>query len=458
MTEKENRENGDWHGKRLTVVGAGVSGRELALLAARLGAQVFVTEKKPVSPENQKLFEENGIGWEGGGHTDHAYNADAMLLSSGLPLRARIVQDAEWRGVPMIGELDFVLPHLSGIGTLIGVTGSNGKSTVTALLGHMMERMGWKSAAGGNLGTASASFADSRLDGLALELSSFQLARAAHPAFHAVVVTNLAPDHIDWHGSYENYVAAKANLLSLRLPGGWAVVQDRDVDALKAQDMDRVVTLSWKREPSHKMAGHIFMGEDEALLTLDGTSRPLFRYDETSLLGSHNLENVAMALAVLRLLGREDPAAKLLEGFSPLPHRCENVGTVDGVLYVDDSKGTNVAAAVTAMTAIRGRKVVILGGRGKGEDYAPLAEGVKREADAAVLLGEEAPAIAHALAQAGFTAMRQARDMEEAVSLARELAHPGMTVLLSPACTSWDMYDNYGQRGDHFRALVRGLQ
>ena len=136
----------------------------------------------------------------------------------------------------------------------------------------------------------------------------------------------------------------------------------------------------------------------------------------------------------------------------------EHAGAVDGVVYVDDSKGTNVAASVTAMTSLEGRKIVILGGRGKGEDYAPLAEAVAREADAAVLLGEEREAIADALRKAGFSAIRMAENMEEAVLTARELARPGMTVLLSPACTSWDMYANYGERGDHFRSIVRGLK
>ena len=459
----------EWKGKRLTVVGAGVSGRELALLAVRLGARVLVTERRELPPEARRVFEENGIEWEAGGHTERAFDADALLLSSGIPPSSEAVREAERRGLPLVGELDFVVPRLSG--RLIGVTGSNGKSTVTALLGHMLGRLGWNAGVGGNLGTAASSFTGRKLDAVVLELSSFQLARATRLGAAVSIVTNLAPDHIDWHGSYENYVAAKARILALRAPEGWGIVQDRDVEALRAgagmENSGRIVTLSWDRVPSHRTAGHIFMGQDAARLTLEDYDGPegfegedfsLFRYSETTLLGSHNLENVAMAMAALRLLGVREPATGLLEGFSPLPHRCEDAGTVDGVLYVDDSKGTNVAASVTAMTSLPGRKVVILGGRGKGEDYAPLAEGMVREADAAVLIGEEAEPIAEALGRAGFTAIHRARDMEEAVRVARGLARPGMTVLLSPACTSWDMYDNYGQRGDHFRSVVRSLR
>ena len=443
-------------GKRITVVGAGISGRELALMAKRLGARVFVSEAGLVSTAASDLFGRSGIDWEGEGHTERAFQADALLLSSGIPPSAEVVQGARRRGIPLIGELDLVAPHIRG--KLVAVTGSNGKSTVTSLIGHMLRRAGWEVGVGGNLGTAASTFTDRDFDAVVLELSSFQLARASVLSAAVSVVTNLAPDHIDWHGSYEAYVEAKARVLSLRAPSGWGVVQDRDVEALGAADAERLLTLSWSRTPVHRMAGHIFMDADRASLIRDGAERTLFRYSEISLLGGHNRENVAMSLAVLRILGVDLPARDLMEGFAPLPHRCEHAGAVDGVVYVDDSKGTNVAASVTAMTSLEGRKIVILGGRGKGEDYAPLAEAVVREADAAVLLGEERDAIADALRRAGFSAIYMAKDMEEAVLTARDLASPGMTVLLSPACTSWDMYANYGERGDHFCSIVRSLK
>ncbi len=442
-------------GKRITVVGAGVSGRELALLAGRLGARVFVSERGLIPAETMALFQENGIEWEMEGHTEKAFMAEALLLSSGIPPRSGVVQEAIRRGIPQVGELDLVAPHLCG--KIVAVTGSNGKSTVTSLAGHMLRRAGWEVGVGGNLGTAASTFTDRNLDAVVLELSSFQLARASVLSAAVSVVTNLAPDHIDWHGSYEAYVEAKAEVLKLRAPGGWGIVQDRDVEALNASNAERILTLGWSREPLHRTAGHIFMDDDRAWLILDGEELPLFLYSETSLLGGHNRENVAMSLAAIRLLGVDRPARDLIEGFAPLPHRCEHAGVIDGVVYVDDSKGTNVAASVTAMTSLEGRKIVILGGRGKGEDYAPLAEAVLREADAAVLLGEEREAIARALGRAGFSAVHEAGDMEEAVRIARKLATPGMTVLLSPACTSWDMYANYGQRGDHFCGIVQTL-
>jgi UDP-N-acetylmuramoylalanine--D-glutamate ligase len=301
-----------------------------------------------------------------------------------------------------------------------------------------------------------------------LELSSFQLHWAHNLNCAVAVVTNLAPDHIDWHGSYGAYVAAKAKLLSLQDSRGWSVVQDRDAEALglKGAKLERTVALSWDSRPKSAAAGHIFMGEDAATLRVskegerENEEHLLFRYEDTALLGNHNLENVAMALAAARLLGASAPAEKareFLSDFVPLPHRCEPAGTIDGVTYVDDSKGTNVAASVTALSSIKGRKVVILGGKGKGEDYAPLAEAVAREADAAVLIGVEKKRIEAALREIGFSAVCLADGMEEAVAAARRLARPGMVVLLSPACTSWDMYESYKKRGEHFRAVVRSL-
>lgn len=449
-------EENNWNGKRVTVVGAGVSGKGLALLASRLGASVFVTEQKDIPQETEAEFRKLGIEFESGGNTPRAFEADVILLSSGVPPHAPVVKEAERRGIPMTGETDFVVPHIRG--RIIAVTGCNGKSTVTALTGHMMRRASLNTATGGNLGTAAADFADGNFDAVVLELSSFQLARASRLSSCLSIVTNLAPDHIDWHGSYEAYVAAKARAIELRAADGWGIVQDRDVDALGAASAGRIVTLSWSREPRHVMAGHIFMGDDRAVLIRDGEEIPLFLYSDTSLLGKHNLENAAMSSAALRLLGVGTRSAELMDDFVPLPHRCANAGTIDGVLYVDDSKGTNVAASSAAMTSIGGRKVVILGGQGKGEDYAPLAEVTAREADFAVLLGEEREAIASALRNAGFTAFHIVSDMEEAVRKAHSLARPGMTVLLSPACTSWDMYKSYNHRGEHFCSLVKALQ
>ena len=443
---------------KISVIGAGVSGQGLALLAEKLGFDVFVSEQKIVSDEIKKIFNENNIKFEENGNTEKVFDADEILISSGISPKSEILIEAEKRKAKLTGELDFVLPRIK-TKNLICVTGSNGKSTVTSLTGHILNKAGLKAGTGGNLGTASAMFTEEKanFDAVVLELSSFQLARAEKNLGSKVsIVTNLAPDHIDWHGSYENYVEAKSRVLKLRAPDAWGIIQDRDFELLNAAG--NLITLSWAEKAQHNSRGHIFMDENsrEAVLTVDGKSEKLFNFSDTTLIGSHNLENVAMCLCAAKLiLGNLSGVKNLLDGFKPLPHRCENAGTIDGVQYIDDSKGTNVDASVTAMKCIKGRKIIILGGQGKGEEYNLLAETVKAECDFALLIGEEAPKIQKALEDSGFKNFKRVSTMEDAVNEAQDLAKPGMIVLLSPACTSWDMYKSYKARGEHFCKIVR---
>ena len=443
---------------KISVIGAGVSGQGLAILASEHGADVFVSEQKNISDDVKELFTKHNIKFEEGGNTSKVFEADEILISSGISPKSEILIEAQRRGCKLTGELDYVLPKIKAT-NLICVTGSNGKSTVTSLTAHILNRAGLKAGAGGNLGTASSTFTKENFDAVVLELSSFQLARAENNLGASVsIVTNIAPDHIDWHGSFENYVEAKSRVLKLRDGDGWGIIQDRDVEILGATG--KLITLGWNKQPNHDTAGAIFMDEDSqaAWLTLDGTREKLFDFSDTTLIGSHNLENVAMCLCAARLVGVDISNVKsLLEGFKPLAHRCEDAGTVKGVQYIDDSKGTNVAATITAMTSIKGRKVIILGGQGKGEDYTPLAEAVKANCDFAVLLGEEAPKIQAALESSGFNSFKRVSSMEDAVRASADVARPGMVVLLSPACTSWDMYKSYKARGEHFCRLVKDL-
>ena len=440
---------------KISILGAGVSGQGLALLAKNLGFEVFVSEQKNISEDVKELFNKNNIKFEEGGNTSKIFDSEEILISSGISPKSEILIDAEKTGKKLTGELDFVLPHIKAK-NLICVTGSNGKSTVTSLTGHILNKAGLKTGTGGNLGTASSTFTSENFDAVVLELSSFQLARAKNNLHSKIsIVTNIAPDHIDWHGSFENYVEAKSRVLSLRDTNGWGIIQDRDFDILKASG--KLITLSWDKESKHRAQGHIFMNEEgqEAIFLLNGQAKKLFNFSDTNLIGAHNLENVAMCLCAAFLSGVDITNPKyLLDGFKPLPHRCELAGIINDVKYIDDSKGTNVAATITAMTSIKGRKIIILGGQGKGEEYSSLAEAVKKECDFAILLGQEAPKIQDALEKSGYTNFKRVSNMEEAVNLSESLATPGMIVLLSPACTSWDMYKSYKARGEHFCKIV----
>lgn len=436
--------------KKITVIGAGVSGSELALLAARLGARVFVSDCGEVAADKAELFAEAGIAWEAGANTARALEAGLVVVSSGISPDVPIIKEALAKNISVQGELDFVYPYLSG--KIIAVTGSNGKTTTASMTGFFLSELGYNCLTGGNIGNAVAKAAGTEYEYIVLELSSFQLHWAERFRADVSIVTNLAPDHIDWHGSYEKYVEAKANAIRLLKKDGTAIYQERDREALHASGG---LPLSWVDAPE---ADGIHMDEAAgcARLRLGGRISELFDFEDVRLLGNHNMENTAMAMAALRSLDITVPAG-MLSRYTPPGHRCAYAGEAGGVVFVDDSKGTNVAASVTAMGSLPNRKVVILGGKGKGEDYAPLAEAVKEYAAWAVLLGEEKEKIAAALTMAGYKSYSFAADMDEAVEAAYAKAEAGQTVLLSPACTSWDMYPNYGARGDHFARAAAAI-
>ena len=445
--------------ERITVIGAGVSGRALAVFARELGHTVFVSEAKVIDEETRELFHRVGVEYEGGGHSDRMLDGDTMVLSSGVSPGSEPVARAKEKGVRVIGEIDFLAPHLKG--SLIGVTGSNGKTTTTLLTGHLLKEAGFRVGVAGNVGSPLASHAGLDHEVLVIELSSFQLFWAHGLRLDIAIVTNLEPDHIDWHGSLGEYYRAKGKIIAMLKSGGTLICQERDLsflirDALPAAEL---YPLSWVKETAEVKGAKLLMKGDHATLVSGGTERTLFHYSDVNLLGRHNLENAAMAAASFLLKGGEvDALPASLATFKVPSHRCELVGIVGGVSFIDDSKGTNVAATVAALTSLDGRKVIILGGRGKGEDYGSLANAVQRGAEAVILLGEEAPRIRLALESKGYTKVIEAANMKEAVAQAFKVSPPGGMVLLSPACTSWDMYANYAEKGEDFQRCVIELK
>ncbi len=435
--------------RRITVVGAGVSGISLGRFAAVRGVQTFVSDQKILREDQKNALAEAGIPWEEG-HTPRALETDLLLLSSGISPQAPLVREARDRGIAIKGELSFLGPYLRG--RLVGVTGSNGKSTTVTLLGHMLQREGRAVAVAGNVGTPLGDVADRPYDIIVMELSSFQLHWSEGLPLECGAITNLDPDHIDWHGSYESYVADKMNIFRGLSPSGAIVAQSREWASLPEGERHRVLLLGEEGDPRASLV----LSPRGAILRRGHGSTALFSREDLPLLGRHNEENAAMAMALAVLLG-EDPEVlrPRMATYSPLPHRCAFVARWEGVTFVDDSKGTNVAASVTALRSLEGPKVVILGGRGKGESYDSLARAVKECARWALVMGEERPRLLEALRRGEVEGVKEVSGMEEAVQEAFSRALPGDTVLLSPACTSWDAYDNYGARGDHFVALVK---
>jgi UDP-N-acetylmuramoylalanine--D-glutamate ligase len=373
-----------------------------------------------------------------------------VVKSPGVPQEAPVIQAARDRGLVVVGELELgwrLVPN-----EVIAITGSNGKTTTTELVGQIHREAALSVAVAGNVGTALSSLAG-RLDDAAVvvcEASSFQLEDTVEFAPEAAVLLNLTPDHLDRHGTFDAYRDAKLRIFANQGPEALAVVPAGLDHGGRAQRVDFASPLG---EPGAARGDADLVARDGQLVW---RGEPVVAVEEIRLRGTHNLEN-AMAAAAVTLARGIDPAAvrAALAGFGGVAHRLEEVARIDGVLYVDDSKATNVASAVVGIRSFPGGVHAILGGRGKGEGYAPLAAAVAERCRAAYLIGEEADRLHAALEPAGVP-VRDCGDLERAMAEARPAAAPGEVVLLSPACASYDQYRSFEERGRHFKALVRG--
>ena len=376
--------------------------------------------------------------------------AAELILSPGVPPEAAPVQAAVKAGVPVRAEIDLGLEALADI-PYIGVTGTNGKSTVTALVGHLLRTAGRNALAVGNIGTPLTSVAlrSPRPDWLAIEFSSFQLHDTARVDPRAGILTNLSADHLDRYASLEEYYADKRRLfLNADRESVW-VSNGSDPDS---QAMMAGIPGQHLRFSSRVPANGWYDREADRLML--GTT-PLLDRKELRLLGDHNVENaLAAALAVESTIASIGVIAEGLRTFTALTHRLEPVGELDGVLWINDSKATNVSSTEKAVAAQDRPFVLLLGGRHKGEPYTRLIPLLKGRCRAVVAYGEAKPIVVQDLA--GSVKVVEAGDFENVLQTARSLAQPGDAVLLSPACSSYDMFNNYEERGATFRAWVDG--
>jgi UDP-N-acetylmuramoylalanine--D-glutamate ligase len=435
-------------GKKVLVVGLGKTGIAAARFAARRGARVTATDRKPAEALGAEaaLLATAGVSLECGGHRQASFtSSDLVVLSPGVPPLPEI-DAADAAGVPVVSEVELAASCLAG--TVVAVTGTNGKSTVTTLAGAMLAASGKPTWTGGNLGTPLVDAVGTAAAGphgvAVIELSSFQLERTRTLRAHVATLLNVTEDHLDRYPSFAAYAAAKARVF----------LAQRSTDHVAVRSGDRV---SEALARASRAAPHGYGESGEVVATADGVHDRVTgeRYDR-SLLGAPSevlVENACAAILTARLAGASPEGIRRgLREFRPLPHRMETVGEVRGVRFVDDSKATNVGAAVRAIRGA-GRKVVLIaGGRDKGGDYAPLRAEVARTARAVVLIGEARARLEQALS--GAARLAAAADMDEAVSLALGLAEPGDAVLLAPACSSYDMFENYEARGKAFRGAV----
>ncbi len=453
----------DLQGKRVLVVGLGRSGVAAARLCAAHGARVTVTDSRGAGELGAVLATlPAGVAQALGGHPEAIFTgADLIVVSPGVPEIAPL-RAARAAGVPVTGEMELASRFVTA--TLVAITGTNGKSTTTTLCGAILAETGRPTFVGGNLGQPLAEAVGTPAAGAGgicvVEASSFQLETAE--TFHPRVATllNITADHFDRHDGLEGYAAAKARIFRAQGRDDFAVVNADDSLAMRVSEgiAARRVVFSTERRVAEGGSQGGWLDGDSLVLRLPGGDEERYPAQLPALTGRHNQSNALAALLAGRLAGATpDEARRGLLGFRALPHRMELVAEANGVAYFDDSKGTNVGAVVAALAGFPRPVVLIAGGRDKGGDYAPLAAALAAVGRGAVLIGEAADRIAAALASSlpRPLPVERAASMEEAVSAAAGLARPGDAVVLSPACSSFDMFRDYAHRADVFRAAVR---
>jgi len=446
-------------GRRVTVVGLARSGVAAARLLRAAGAQVTGTDLKPLEALGRVATELEALGVRllTGRETRGAFDgADLVVVSPGVPLDGDQLGPARARGVPIIGELELGWRALEA--ETIAITGTNGKTTTTALTGALLAEQPRPVLVAGNIGTPLAAHAlRFPADGLVVcEASSFQLETTETFQPRVAVVLNITPDHLDRHGSLGAYVDAKARIFANQTPADCAVLNadDEATAALAGRTRAHVVWFTRRRQ----LARAVFVDDGWIAAKLNGHVEEICPVSEIFLRGAHNVENVLAATACALWVGLAPEAIRRAIGrFRGVAHRIEFVRDRRGVQYYNDSKGTNVASTLRALESFAERIVLIAGGRGKGQDFAPLAAAARGRVGHAFLIGEDAPKLAAAFKEASVPATR-CPSLEAAVEAARRLAMPGDVVLFSPACASFDMFDNFEHRGDVFKKLVERLE
>jgi UDP-N-acetylmuramoylalanine--D-glutamate ligase len=428
------------------VVGLGLSGAATVRHLARLGAKVTATDSRPEPAGGGLRARHPGFDFYYGGLQTPVPPGEfaAVIASPGVPLETPLLREAVAAGVPLVGDIE-LFAH-AATAPVLAVTGSNGKSTVTTLVGDMARAAGRRVAVGGNLGPPALDLLADDVALYVLELSSFQLETTRRLHCRAATFLNLSEDHLDRHGSMAAYAAAKARVF---LDCEVAVV-NRDDRATLAAAPAGAVSFGLDAGGDYGVVDH--RGE----LWLAHHGHPLLATSALKIQGLHNVANALAALALADAAGiAREAALAALTRFAGLPHRCEWVADIAGVRWINDSKGTNVGATVAALHGLPAPLVWLGGGQGKGQDFAPLRMPLAEKGRAAVLFGADAAQIASALQ--GALPLSQVADLDSAVDLARHLARPGDRVLLSPACASLDQFRNYEARGERFRDRVRAL-
>lgn len=443
--------------KQLAVLGGGESGVGTAILAKKQGFAVFVSDKGIIKPEYKNVLIHNGIEWEEGGHSEERILRSAMVMKSpGIPDTVPLVIKLEKEGIPVISEIEFAARYTQAV--IVGITGSNGKTTTTMLTGHIMKEAGLNVGVAGNIGDSFAGMvAQADPDYFVLEISSFQLDGIRDFRPHIAVITNITPDHLDrYDNKFENYVASKFRIAMNQTESDY-LVYDADDEVIanwleNHKVRSKLIPFSLEKE----LEEGAFLKGNELVIKI--YNQQLTMSTETlTLQGKHNQKNAMAASAVAQLLKiRKSTIRDSMQNFQGVEHRLEQVLKIQDVWFVNDSKATNVNATYYALESMKTPTVWIVGGVDKGNDYLSLMPMVREKVKAIICLGVDNAKLVNTFSNV-VDVMVETTSMSEAVQIAHKVADKGDTVLLSPACASFDLFESYEDRGDKFKQAVKSL-
>jgi UDP-N-acetylmuramoylalanine--D-glutamate ligase len=442
---------------RLVVLGAGESGVGTAILGRKKGYDVFVSDFGKIKENYKEVLLSNNIDWEEEKHTeDLILNADVVMKSPGIPEKVPIVKRLIEKGIPVISEIEFAAPFTKAI--TIGITGSNGKTTTTMLTYHLLKSAGLNVGLGGNIGKSFAwQVVDDTFDSYVLELSSFQLDGIVNYKPHIAIITNISPDHLDRYDyKYENYIDSKLRITMNQTEDDY-LIYDADDDAIAEWlkiNKTKAKLIPFSLTKTFSEGAFIQNNKMEVIINQDELK---METESIALEGKHNMKNAMAATSVAKLMQiRKATIRESLANFQGVEHRLEKVLKIQNVQYINDSKATNVNATFFALDSMNRPTVWIVGGVDKGNDYNELMSLVREKVKAIVCLGVDNKKIIDAFGNV-VEIMVEVSNMNDAVRMAQRLTEKGDNVLLSPACASFDLFENYEDRGNQFKQAVHNL-
>ena len=443
--------------KKLVVLGGGESGVGTAILGKKIGYQVFVSDFGTIQDKYKAELDEHAIAWEEKQHTEsEILNADLVMKSPGIPDKAPIIQKIIASNIPIVSEIEIASQQSDAF--VIGITGSNGKTTTTLLTHYIVEQAGIDAGLAGNIGMSYAQqVAETNKKNYVLELSSFQLDGIVNFAPNIAVLTNLSPDHLDrYHYNYDEYIAAKFRITENQTDKDYFIYDADDVEIQRWLNNHTTKAIKIPFSLTKKLDQGAFIDNNQMVVAIN-QKRFTMNMDDLSLKGKHNLKNAMAASTVAKLLDIQDESLRSsLSNFKGVEHRLEKVLKIQNVQYINDSKATNVNAVFFALDSMTAPTVWIVGGVDKGNDYLELMPLVREKVKAIVCLGVDNAKIIETFKNV-IDVIVETTDINECVKLAHSLAESGDTVLLSPACASFDLFTSYEDRGTKFKEAVHKL-